>query len=207
MNGNDIHNPGRRSFLTKVVPACALTCLAANHLVAMPLPGTDEETKDAVHNFDAELKRKLTYRQYFGNQYREYIELAKALEKKLGKNETLEFLKEVTAEKMTGYGKRQAEGSPDNSFATWVKQFREGYENVLTKEIVIDTDTVFELKVTECIWADTFLRANAGEIGYAAVCWGDYAWPTAFNSKITMVRDKTLMEGDKICNHRYLWEA
>ena len=42
-------------------------------------------------------------------------------------------------------------------------------------EIVEDTKKTFELIVTECIWADTFLRAKAGDIGYAWVCWGDYS--------------------------------
>jgi hypothetical protein len=62
-------------------------------------------------------------------------------------------------------------------------------------EIVEDTDKAFELKVTECIWAATFLQAKAGEIGYAAVCYGDYAWAEGFKSKIKLIRDKTLMQG------------
>ena len=56
-------------------------------------------------------------------------------------------------------------------------------------EIVEDTDTAFELKVGECIWADTFRRAEG------------------FNSKIEMVRDLTLMQGHSICNHCYLWKG
>jgi hypothetical protein len=72
-------------------------------------------------------------------------------------------------------------------------------------EIVEDTEKAFELKITECIWADTFLKAKAGHIGYAWVCWGDYAWAEGFNPKIKMVRDKTLMQGHDRCNHRYIW--
>jgi hypothetical protein len=61
--------------------------------------------------------------------------------------------------------------------------------------------------MTECIWAKTFLDANAGDIGYAQICIGDYTWAESFNPKITMVRDKTLMQGHDICNHRYLWKG
>jgi len=43
-------------------------------------------------------------------------------------------------------------------------------------EIVEDTETAFEIKVTECIWATTFRQAEAGDFGYAAICFGDYAW-------------------------------
>ena len=72
-------------------------------------------------------------------------------------------------------------------------------------EIVEDTETAFELKVSECLPAAVFRDADAAEIGYASVCWGDYAWAQGFNPKIKLVRDKTLMEGDKYCNHRYIW--
>jgi hypothetical protein len=197
----------RRSFLGRVVPACALACFGAGTLHALTLPEGEEQVANAAHPFDAEFGGKLTYRQFYGVQYREFIDLAKALENEWGAGRTVEFLKKLTTEKMSNYGKLQAERAGDTSFETYVKQFREGYGNLLTKEIVEDTGSAFELKVTECIWADTFHLAGAGNIGYAAVCWGDYAWASAFNEKIVMVRDKTLMEGADICNHRYLWKG
>ncbi len=55
------------------------------------------------------------------------------------------------------------------------------------------------------ILASTFLVAKAGDIGWASVCFGDYAWAEGFNPKIKLVRDKTLMQGHDICNHRYIW--
>jgi hypothetical protein len=205
MRSKDAADPGRRIFITRVVPACALTCFAAKNLFA--LAQSEAGVQEPAHKFDAELGRKLTYRRYYANRYGEFIELAKALEKEWGRERTVEFLKKRTTEKMTQHGKRQAEETSDNSFEAYVKQFRAGYENLLTKEVVEDTDTAFELKVTECIWADTFLPADAGHIGYAAVCWGDYAWTSSFNEKMTMVRDKTLMQGHDCCNHRYLWKG
>lgn len=198
---------GRRRFLTRVVPACALACLGAKDLLARTLTEEKRDAAEAVHPFDAPLDRDLTYRQLFAGQYREYIGLVKELEKEWGEERTIEFLKKITTVKMTTYGKSQAGRVAENNFEAYVSQFREGYANMLTKEIVQDTDTVFELRVTECIWADTFLRADAGTIGYAAVCWGDYAWAKSFNDKIVMVRDKTLMQGHDCCNHRYLWKG
>lgn len=62
-------------------------------------------------------------------------------------------------------------------------------------EIVENTDAAYELKVTECMWAATFLAAKAGDIGWASVCFGDYAWAKGFNPKIKLVRGKT----------RYIW--
>lgn len=199
-------DPGRRMFLAAIPPACALACLGPKDLLALAQTG-DKAQAEAPHKFDADFGQKLTLRQYFDAKFRDYIDLAKDVEAELGKDRATEFLKERTIRRMTEYGKRQAERSPDNSFETYVAQFRSGYDKVLTLEVVEDTDKAFELNVTECIWADTFLRADAGHIGYCSVCWGDYAWPRAFNEKIEMVRDKTLMQGHDHCNHRYLWKG
>ena len=207
MDNRRASNPSRRFFLTRAVPICALACFGAKDLFAMAQSKAEKAGQEAAHKFDSELGRTLTLRQYYDSQFREYIQLAKALEAEWGKDKTTEFLKKITTKKLTEYGKRQASQSEDNSFQTYVKQFRSGLDKWLTLEIVEDTDIAFELKVTECIWADTFLRADAGHIGYCSVYWGDYAWAEGFNKNIKMVRDKTLMQGHDYCNHRYLWTA
>lgn len=55
------------------------------------------------------------------------------------------------------------------------------------------------------VFADTFLHFKAGDIGYAKICWGDYAWAKGYHTNIVLTRDKTLMEGHSCCNHRYTW--
>ena len=70
-------------------------------------------------------------------------------------------------------------------------------------EVVEDTDAAFEIKVTECLWAQTFRKADAADLGAACICHPDYAAIEAFNPDYEMVRDKTLMEGHDCCNHRY----
>jgi hypothetical protein len=80
--------------------------------------------------------------------------------------------------------------------------------NSLTGEVVQDTESVFELRVTECISEAVFREAGlAGEIGHAAVCNMDYTWPVAFNADFKMERSKTLMQGHDCCNHRYINSA
>jgi hypothetical protein len=195
----------RRQFITSLIPACAVTCIGSNAAFASIIRAEGNLTEEQKHKFDNKLERELTYRQLLGRQFYNFLILAKALEKEMGKEKTIAFLKKVSTEKQTNTGKEQASRMPENSFAAYVKQFRSGYDNVLTMEIVEDTETAFELKVTECIWADTFHKAKAADIGYAWVCWGDYAWAEGFNPKIKMVRDKTLMQGHDRCNHRYLW--
>jgi len=161
------------------------------------------------HLFDAEYPRKLTYRQFMKIRYGESIQLAKAIQDEMGEEKAIAFLKKNTSKRLLNYGKSQASKAKDNSLREYTEQFRdvEGYKNMLTMEIVEDTENAFELKVTECIWASTFRDAAAGDLGNAMVCHGDYAWAEGFNPKIKLIRDKTLMQGNAICNHRYVWQG
>jgi hypothetical protein len=103
-------------------------------------------------------------------------------------------------------GEAQKQRTSDTSFKTFVAQFRPpNYADALTHEVVEDTEGAFELRVTECVWASVFREAGlGGEMGHAAVCNMDYAWPTSFNPGIKMERSRTLMQGHDHCNHRYL---
>jgi hypothetical protein len=97
-----------------------------------------------------------------------------------------------------------------NDFATLKKIFSPEspqFKDSLTMSITESTDSVHELKVTECIFASVYLQQKAGDLGWASVCYGDYAMATGFNPKIRMTRNKTLMQGHDCCDHRYLLEA
>ena len=198
----------RRQFVTRVIPACAVTCLGLGFGDAFALVQANKKSTPSQdkHKFDEEFERKFTYRQFFNAQYNEVIQLAKALKEEMGKDKAIEFIKKSTTKRLLKLGQDHAKRSPDNSFHTYMDTFRniERYKNTLTMEVVEDTEKAFELKVTECIWASTFLKTDAGDIGYAYVCYGDYAWAEGFNPKIKLIRDKTLMQGHDYCNHRYI---
>lgn len=207
MKRSNLIKLSRRDLITRIMPACAATCLLPCKSLGMIEPEEDELFQQAKHKFDTEMQRKLTYRQMFQQQYFNTINFGRYLKQELGDKEAIELIKKVTYRALTDVGKRQAQQMGNNSFQAYVRQFKDpnGYKYTLTKEVVEDTETVCELKVTECLWASTFLQQNAGDIGFAVVCHGDYAWPQGFNPKIKMVRDKTLMEGHEYCNHRYIW--
>lgn len=198
---------GRREFMTRILPGCAMTCLAPKAVFSSVDSEARSYLQEEKHKFKQPIGRVPTRLQMTMARYQDFIQLARALEKEMGKDKVIEFLKKTTTERLLEVGRNQASRSPDNSFETYVKQFRGGYENSLTKEVVEDTDKVFELKVTECLWASAFLGMNAGDLGHAWVCWGDYAWAEGFNPKIKLIRDKTLMQGHACCNHRYVWQG
>ena len=204
MDKENIFNTDRRQFISKVIPACAITCFGLFNGIAFGQQSDKKTDQNEKHKFDGDFERKLTHRRITAMRYGEFIALAKDMKTEFGEERTIEFLKKRTTREMLDYGKFQAEKYGDNSFQKYIEQFRSGYENSLTMKIVEDSEKAFELEVTECLWASTFLKAEAGDIGYAAVCWGDYSWVEGFNPKIKMIRDKTLMQGHPICNHRYI---
>jgi len=201
----------RRKFLGGAALVCALPCLGIQSLLAMTdktINVDNQEAEQGIKNkFDKRYPYTMSYQEAYNMRFGEFIQFAKDLEKEMGKEKLIEFLKTRTEKKMFEYGKSQAEGINNNSFKRYVSQYKSPqYDNTLTMEIVEETDTIFELKVTKCIWASTFLKQKAGDIGFASICYGDYAWPKGYNSKIRMERDKTLMQGHDCCNHRYIFE-
>ena len=187
-----------------MVPVCAAACIFKGNNIA--LAQTIEKNNEQIkHKFDRKYDQEITYRKFFATRYSEFIKLAKALEKEWGKDKLINFLKKSKEERALNYGQKQAKKIGDTSLAAYVKQFRPpNYQNSLTHEVVEDTDTAFQMKVTECIWAKTFIDAGMGDVGYAHICYGDYNWTKGFNTKLKMERDKTLMQGHDCCNHRYI---
>jgi len=198
-------NLDRRELLTRAAPACVGAWLGICRT-----PGLAEWNSGAAqegqHKFDVPSELKLSTRQRVGMQFGNLMEFIKTLQSKMSEEEVVALLNSYSAGVGRRVGEQQARNAPDTSFQQFVATFRPPrYANSLTHEVVEDSEKVFELRVTECIWAETFGNAGlGGEIGHAAVCNMDYYWPSAFNPSFKMERTKTLMRGDDYCNHRYL---
>ncbi|MCP4727352.1 MAG: L-2-amino-thiazoline-4-carboxylic acid hydrolase [bacterium] len=195
----------RRKFVSKVIPACAVTCLGLDKVFAMDNTESNFNILQEVHKFDKPLPMGITYKQYMQIAVRGSIEMAKAVEEEYGKEKMIEMVRSITDKRMIQRGEAQAKQLPDTSLKSYTAQFKgPQMQAALTFDIVEDTDQAFEINVTECLNADVFKQMKAEDIGHAAVCWGDYSWATAFNPKIKLIRDKTLMQGHACCNHRYV---
>ncbi len=207
MKNQSSQNPSRRQFITKIIPGCALTCLGAGNFFTAISKPVQDASQGSAHKFDTELEKNLTYRQLLQRQYFNTIVFGKLLKQELGDEKAIELIKKLSNKSSIERGKIQAKQFAENSLQAFVKQFKDPntYKNVLTKEVVEDTENAFELKVTECLWAEVFRERDAGDIGFAWICYGDYGWPQGFNPKLRMIRDKTLMQGHPYCNHRYVW--
>ncbi|MGD9347713.1 MAG: hypothetical protein PVH84_17730, partial [Candidatus Aminicenantes bacterium] len=138
----------RRGFLSGLAPACALTCLGMNRLSARDFSHGNQEQKEkeVSHKFDKPYSRQLSFRQVSDIRYRNFISLAKDLEKEMGKEALIEFLEKRTLAQLLEQGKSYAKRTPDTSFRSFSNIFKNPWmEATLTMEIIEETDTVFEV--------------------------------------------------------------
>jgi len=98
------------------------------------------------------------------------------------------------------YSERTINAFAENIMKTLEKDH---WSNILSPTVIREDDEVFELKFSECLWAKTFREANASEIGYAGVCFQDYAMARSYNPKMSLTREKTLMQGHDCCHFKY----
>jgi hypothetical protein len=152
----------------------------------------------------------MTFEEVFDFAFKSLIPVLQGLAQELGEDRFLEALKKVAFECALKAGQDTARQLPCNDFAAFNASAKEPSrfgKHILTLEIVEDTPQAVEVKVTECLWAKTFREMGAAEIGYSLICYRDYADCQGFNPSITMIRSKTLMQGDDYCNHRFVWEG
>ncbi len=117
----------------------------------------------------------------------------------LGKDKLIEMIKRANDD----HYKMNSENDPDFSFVKWLEGGGQ-FMNMMSRDIVEKSETVYEMHVTECLWAETFKKRNAADIGYATICYSDYGSAAATHPKLKLTRTKTIMEGHGYCNHR--WE-
>jgi hypothetical protein len=154
-------------------------------------------------------KADLTWEQMFRFAYqKDLIPVLKALSEQLGPEEFVHMLKEagdaVVRKKTAGRPPRV----PDLvTFAANMKNAPPLIQHALETEIVEQTPEAFEYRVNKCLWAKMFREENAADIGYAMVCYPDYAVAKGLNPELKLIRTKTLMQGDDSCSLRYVMEG
>ena len=198
----------RREFLRAVFPAGALLCFGG------PLLSFAQEKDKAKPSAQPlAMKHKFlvdadaTFEDMFNFAYRDsFIPLMLVLAQAGGREKFVEILKKASSEAASRGIQNAAKSLPKRDLAAFVEPLKNPdhfWKNVLTFSVVEDSPKAFEVKVTECLWAKTFRGMNAADIGFATICFPDYASASAFNPKLKMIRSKTLMQGHDCCNHRY----
>jgi hypothetical protein len=161
------------------------------------------------HKFDQPMKCPLTHRQRIELEYvAHFIPYLKILEKMIGRDKVIESLQELAYQQTKEEAEKlvKAIGKNDLSF------FKEIYDpanpenqdilDILTWEVGKSTEEVFEVRVTECLLAEVFLKAGVGDYGYAAVC-SDVLFTKMVNPQIVLDLEGTMMQGKSCCMHRF----
>jgi len=195
----------RRELLFKIFPSCALMCAGCGGAAAAQ---KSAEAAKGKHKFSE--KSEMTYEQIYQFAYGGFIPLMKNLAEEVGKARFEEMLKRAASKAAVEETKQLVAKLPKNDLAAYLAPLKSPnplWQHALTWQVVEESERVAEVKITECLWAKTFRDAGAGDIGYAAICHGDFAGAPAFNPKMKMTRTKTLMQGHDCCNHRWTLQA
>jgi hypothetical protein len=166
---------------------------------------------DEIHKFDEIIP--ITYAKYFHSMATYTVSVIRALEKEFGKDNVHEAIK-MWAEHTFGDKQKRKMETTDNPISTfedfktqWIEATESEYwTHVVTVTFPENSDQKLECRYTECLWAKTMKDLEAEDIGYFICCHPDYAIAKATHPKIRLERTKTLMQGDKYCNHTFFWD-
>jgi hypothetical protein len=200
----------RRCFMKGLIPGCLGACVCAHSLSAQAQesPGATSQGTLAVkarHKFD--LPERLTHRQHFRLEYADhFIPLVLILEKELGRERVDQILETFIQEESKALAEAVVKAKGKNDLSVFKEEFgpgNKGATELLTLDVVEDTDKAYAIKISECIWAQTWRDAGAAHFGDRAVCLGDILFARAVNPKIDMTLTGTLMQGKDHCLLRY----
>ncbi len=191
----------RRRFLGATFPACSLICAGFGFACAPRKAIVQQADQNGKHKFQLNWTR--TYEEAFNWRYSYYIGLMERFSEYLGREELIEMIKRGVDE----YVMASASDDPDFSFPEMIRAGKEMFRNMMTWEIIEETERVYEIHVTECLWAKVFQEYDAADIGYATVCHSDFASARAAHPGVRLERTKTIMQGNGFCNHRWMFEG
>jgi hypothetical protein len=177
----------RRQFITRSCAVGTSLCLGCWSFFSFVSAKEAETNKLSQDKFSE--NSGMSYEQVFNFAYRDLIiPQLLAVSRQIGRDKFVGMLKGATDEvySQTEIMKRW--------FANLPKEFP---NSVLNLEVVENKPNLRIFKISKCLWAKTFREAEAADIGYAILCYGDDAAAKSNNEKLE--RETTLMQGHDCC--------
>ena len=198
----------RRDFITKSLACGAFLGMGCPGLLAMNIHEGVSNPVQAERRFQT--ASNFTYEQLFNFTFRSwFISYMKRLQEEIGTGKFLELLTKAGDEHYRSRVKSNFEKIEDKSVQSLIENFWEPTQRskfgnaIMTIEIPEKLTDKGTVKMTDCLFAKTFMENDAGDIGYAAICHADFAVAKAFNPEIKLIRNKCLMKGDDCCLFEY----
>lgn len=166
-----------------------------------------QDPQAAPHKFDKPMGRPLTYRERFELEYAShFIPYLKLLEKEIGHERVIQSLQKLALHEAREYAEHVVKTKGKNDLSVFKEDYgpaTPGMSDILSIEVTENTDEAYEIKITECLWAEIFRKAGIADFGHAAVCYGDVPFARFINPQIDLNLDGTIMEGKPFCKLRY----
>jgi hypothetical protein len=193
-------NTNRRDFLAKVVPLAAFGCLGCRQ------SAVNQISSGSKHKFSEKLglNAEETYSFFYG----QFIPVLQKLSDEMGREKFNEIFTSVSTENIGLWIASITKDLPEKNIRAFSSLLLEligtpPYNSTFTCEVVEQTESVLELKYTECLPAKLLRAMNAIDIGLALECSGASAAAKAFNPKISYSNPQNLMKGDSYCIERF----
>ena len=131
--------------------------------------------------------------------------LIKGFAKEFGPEKTYSVAEKIICKDAVSAGKKLSEKYSGNSLNELLKIVEEVWAKDDTMEIknLRLGPTCLQFDVTRCGYAEMYERLGIKELGSILSCCRDFAFMDGFNPEIQLVRTKTIMEGDDICDFCY----
>jgi hypothetical protein len=197
-----------RRDLFQVLPAGAAACLGCASAALCAAQTAASPTAQVPPAGFGE-KADMTWQQVFDFSFRGYARVMKNLAAQIGPDAFFPMLQKAASDVIADRVKSSLPSMPRRDISVVAQLIKTNpiYRYALVCDVVEESESAFEIHVSQCLWAKTFRAQEAGDVGYAAVCHPDYMAATTLNPKMRMIRTKTLMQGHDCCNHRWVMET
>jgi len=127
----------------------------------------------------------------------------RAFATEFGKEKTYDIVRRTMQEISRSLGKEMSLGGGEleNLKSKCISKWNNG--GALEVSMKEDSDTVLAFDVKRCDFADLYRELGFGDIGALISCDRDAAFLEGFDPELELVREKTIMEGDDLCDFCY----
>lgn len=128
----------------------------------------------------------------------------KAVSHRIGNDEALAILKEVNQLEAFQRGQNTIKTKGLNDIEELVKDVATwGEGGVWEMEVLEQTTTTYFFNVFRCPYYEKYKEIGLDEFGVEFSCCRDEPFAKGLNSKLALIRTKTIMEGADFCDFRY----
>ncbi len=167
--------------------------------------------EDTIHKFEETIE--VPKSRYYQNAFAETVNVIREFERVLGKEKAHEIILSWS-EKRALEGMKQwldSDGVAIETFNAFKKHQNTMWnspdvQQTHTCKLVEEGANKISYEVTECIWACAFRALDAADIGDLMMCRTDFAAAKIYSPKVTLSREKKIMDGKDCCDFTYTWD-